>query len=149
MKTPIINAIISGPTSSPQKQYQQIVLLSNRDLIDQMIYPDTKYIIKHNFDLNGQTVNIPENCIIAIDGGSISNGILVGDNTILLNVNRADNILNNVTLSGTWGPQDYLYEKEEVINDSTLYNNMSLLYYDKEKRKILWWTGDKFAELKF
>lgn len=131
-----INAIISGPVNSPC-QYKSIILFGGSNFKDQLNTPNAKYIIKHDFNLNGETVTIPENCILAIDGGSIANGILVGNHTVLLNVNKVNNILNNVTLSGTWGQTETSYEAD----------NLSLLYLDKNTKKILYWNGTTFVEV--
>lgn len=139
MSTPIINAIISGPSLGP-RTYKYTVVLGSEKLKDQILYPNTKYIIRHNFDLENQEIVIPENCIIEIDGGSVSNGTLTGNNTILLNANKTDNILNNITLAGTWGPQDQVCEPD--------VDNLSVLYFDKTTRKILWWDGENFIEHK-
>lgn len=136
MSTPIINAVINKYSSNTQ-QYKQIVLLGSRDFQSQVVYPNAKYIIRYNFNLGGQEIEIPENCIIAIDGGSISNGTLVGNNTIFLNVNNATNILDNVTLSGTWGSNSS-FEPDT--------NNLSLVYFDKTNNKLLWWNGEEFVE---
>ncbi len=99
---------ISGPMSNTTSQFKTIVVKGNSSLSSQLIHPDTKYIIKHNFNLEGQTLSLPSNCILAIDGGSISNGTLVGKNSIIINVNRVDNILNNIIQSGTWKSVDFL-----------------------------------------
>lgn len=46
-------------------------------LTDSMINtPNTIYIIQYDFDLNGATLNVPANCILQFEGGSISNGTL-------------------------------------------------------------------------
>lgn len=139
MSTPIINAIISGPSLGP-RTYKYTVVLGSEKLKDQILYPNTKYVIRHNFDLENQEIIIPENCIIEIDGGSVSNGTLTGNNTILLNANKTNNILNNITLAGTWGPQDQVCEPD--------VDNLSVLYLDKTTRKILWWDGENFIEHK-
>lgn len=139
MSTPIINAIISGPSLGP-RTYKYTVVLGSEKLKDQILYPNTKYVIRHNFDLENQEIIIPENCIIEIDGGSVSNGTLTGNNTILLNANKANNILNNITLAGTWGPQDQVCEPN--------VDDLSVLYFDKTTRKILWWDGENFIEHK-
>ena len=69
---------------------------------DMILEPNTKYIINHILNLNRQTIKIPENCIIEINGGQLKNGTLVGNNTILLNPNGVDSIFNNITQNGTW-----------------------------------------------
>lgn len=45
--------------------------------------PNTIYHIQYDYNLNGQTITIPENCVLLFKGGSISNGELVGNNTKL------------------------------------------------------------------
>lgn len=45
--------------------------------------PNTVYEIRYDFDLNGATINVPENCILRFEGGSLSNGSLDGDNSLL------------------------------------------------------------------
>ena len=42
---------------------------------------NTIYIIQYDYDLNGQEITVPENCVLQFEGGSISRGTLVGDNT--------------------------------------------------------------------
>lgn len=97
-----VNAFIRGPIFNDNYQYKIVIVKGYQDLQSQLIYPNTKYVIKHNFDLNNESVEIPSNCIIAVDGGSLSNGTLVGNNSILLDVNNLGNILDNITQSGTW-----------------------------------------------
>jgi hypothetical protein len=63
--------------------------------------PNVKYVIKWNFDLNGETINIPENCLIEFDGGSVSNGTLVGNNTTLICAQSIDDVIKT-SLEGTW-----------------------------------------------
>jgi hypothetical protein len=48
---------------------------------------NTVYEVRYDFDLNGTTVTIPENCIIKFNGGSIGSGKVFSDNktTILIN----------------------------------------------------------------
>ena len=38
--------------------------------------PNTVYEIRYDFDLNGETINIPEGCTLKFEGGSLSNGSL-------------------------------------------------------------------------
>lgn len=42
---------------------------------------NTIYVIQYDFDLGGETVTIPENCILEFEGGNISNGSILGNNT--------------------------------------------------------------------
>ena len=53
----------------------------------------TRYIIKHNYDLNGAEIIIPEGCILDFQGGSINNGKIKGI-TEIKNINN-NSIFNN------------------------------------------------------
>lgn len=45
---------------------------------------NTIYHIQYDFNLNGSTITIPDGCILLFEGGSITNGVLVGDNTSIV-----------------------------------------------------------------
>lgn len=79
------------------------VVLSNRiPFKNQITQSNTVYDIRYDFDLNGDIVTIPINCVLAFNGGKIRNGTLKGSNTII----RADarRILgNDLFISGSWG----------------------------------------------
>lgn len=38
--------------------------------------PNTIYEIRYDFDLNGGTINVPENCTLKFEGGSLNNGFI-------------------------------------------------------------------------
>lgn len=42
---------------------------------------NTIYVIQYDYDLKEASINIPENCVLQFDGGSLSNGTIVGNNT--------------------------------------------------------------------
>ena len=43
--------------------------------------PNTIYVIQYDYCLAEQTIEIPENCVLQFDGGSLRNGVLVGNET--------------------------------------------------------------------
>ena len=61
----------------------------------------TKYVIKWSYDLQGETITIPEHCLIEFDGGSFTNGTLVGQDTILIYHQQLSDVLT-ATLDGTF-----------------------------------------------
>lgn len=73
---------------------------SMRNILTQSMLPytNTIYIIKDDFDLNGATITIPANCVLDFQGGSLSNGTLVGNNTVI--VNNSNKPILDVTVSG-------------------------------------------------
>lgn len=61
-----------------------------------------KYVIKWDFDLNGQTITVPKNCILEFDGGSLKNGTIIGQDTSFINVGYVDIWGENLTRGGSW-----------------------------------------------
>ena len=60
---------------------------------------NTRYIIQYDYDLNGEEITIPANCVLKFEGGIFKNGILLGDNT-LIDATSGDYIFNNITFEG-------------------------------------------------
>jgi len=149
---------------SPYNQvYRSVVVIpevqDNHTILRQDMLPskDTKYIIRYNMTLNGLTVTIPEDCILEFDGGCITGGTLVGNDTLVLNVGDVDCILDNVTKEGTWRTIEYnkddtdamlaekadkadTYTKEEVDGligtQDTSYDDKLQDYYTKRQSDI-------------
>jgi hypothetical protein len=46
-------------------------------------YPHTIYHLQYDYNLNGETIIIPEGCVILFEGGTLKNGTLQGTNTII------------------------------------------------------------------
>lgn len=67
---------------------------------EMMSATNTKYIIKYDYVL-GEDITVPTNCILEFDGGSISNGILIGKDTII-KASQISIFGNDITISGTW-----------------------------------------------
>lgn len=57
------------------------------------------YKIIYNFDLNGETLTLPSNCTLDFQGGSFSNGTIIGSSTKLSGNIKLDTTL---TFSGTY-----------------------------------------------
>lgn len=53
---------------------KKTVNLLIQDMINE---PDTTYVIKYDFDCNGATINIPDNCYLQFENGTITNGVIV------------------------------------------------------------------------
>lgn len=63
---------------------------------------NTKYVIRYNFDLIGEEITVPKGCIIEFDGGSIANGTLICNNTIISCQGDIKGYIDNVTLEGDY-----------------------------------------------
>lgn len=95
-----VNVIVSGPNNNATSQYKTLILKSAKTFKEQVTLPNTKYVIRYDFDLNGETITIPTGSILEFDGGMVSNGTLVGQNTKILNLTNTDSL--DVTLEGTF-----------------------------------------------
>lgn len=59
--------------------------------------PNTIYIIQYDYCLADQTIEIPENCVLEFEGGSLRNGkLILSNNTIILG---SESLFNAVTIS--------------------------------------------------
>lgn len=95
--------------------------------------PNMIYKVTKDYDLGGNTLTIPTDCILDFQGGSFSNGTIVGDNTkIDAEVNQ---IFNDITISGNWNI-DNIYDTWFNYNASTGSDNTSVI------RSILSLTND-------
>jgi len=82
------------------------VYISKNDNISKMLSNENRrYIIRDNFDLRGKTVAIGTNCILDFQGGSISNGILSGEKTLVLGAPYC--IFNEIELTGSFKGEAY------------------------------------------
>ena len=85
----------------------------------------TIYHIQYDYDLDGRTVVVPNNCILLFEGGSLSNGTIVGNDTVISA--QLIKIFNeDISLDGTWKINGIYPEwygatpyKKNVINNST------------------------------
>ena len=92
-----------------------VILRKNKSFAEQVTLPNTIYEIRYNFDLNGEEITIPKDCVLYFIGGSIKNGTLYGNNTIINSIQ--DNIIfNNIIFTGTFIDKFYL---KWAINLST------------------------------
>lgn len=59
------------------------------------------YVIRHNWDLKGETVSLPKGCTLKFKGGSICNGTLIGNGTFI-KMSKDAQVFNNVLLKGSF-----------------------------------------------
>lgn len=61
-------------------------MINGVNTLTQNMFSDenTRYIIQYNYNLNGSIINIPNNCVLQFEGGSIDNGTLIGNGTIIV-----------------------------------------------------------------
>lgn len=94
---------------------------SNKNILTQSMInmPNNIYKIRYDFDLNGATINLPANSVLQFVGGSIKNGTLNGNNTII----EADSnavIFDSVVIKSTWNVE-HIYDSWFAFNPSPSY----------------------------
>ena len=92
-----------------------VILRKNKDFAEQVIKANTIYEIRYDFDLDGKVITLPKNCTLYFIGGSIKNGTLHGNNTIINSI-QENTIFNNIIFTGTFADKFYL---KWAINLST------------------------------
>ena len=80
-----------------RKNIQESKNILTQDMINQ---DNTIYEIRYDFDLNEQTITIPEGCILKFNGGKLCNGIINHNQDIIDSVNH--DVLTNITNNGTY-----------------------------------------------
>lgn len=85
----------------------------------------TIYHIQYDYDLDGRTIVVPNNCVLLFEGGSLSNGTIVGNDTVI-NAQLIKIFNEDISLDGTWKINGIYPEwygatpyKKDVINNST------------------------------
>jgi len=63
-------------------------------------YDNSTWIIRHDFNLNGASIALPTNVTLSFEGGSITNGSIVFDNTTI-DYKNVSSVLADVVLTGT------------------------------------------------
>lgn len=94
-----INVNVGG-FQKAQYTYKTVVLKGSIPFDVQIGDPNTKYVIKYNFDLEDKTITIPEGCLLEFDGGSISNGTLVGQDIFLVYNQQLSDVISDIDLEG-------------------------------------------------
>lgn len=72
----------------------------SKSFVEQVIAANKVYVVYNDFKLGGN-VTIPENCVLKFEGGTLSNGTLIGTNTVI-EAERKRIFGPNIKISGKW-----------------------------------------------
>lgn len=133
-----IHSFAAGQTSNANG-YDYMALKKNKPFTRQVNKEHTIYEIKYDYDLQGQTVIIPTNCILKFSGGSLKNGNINFNNTII--DSHYGNIFKQITINGSIANNEVWLSWWELaysseVNDAPLINQVvkaidnCILYYD-------------------
>ena len=122
---------------------KNIVSDKNKLSQDMINSPNTIYIIQYDYDLDGETINIPDGCILDFKGGSIKNGNIVFNNTFLSDNAAFKNVLPSGILKNDIVKTKWFVDG--TSDDTTLLINTLINLYDhvefSNMRHVLKATG--------
>lgn len=116
------------------RTYLRKNITGNKNILtqDMINTGNTIYIIQYDYDLNGSSINIPDNCVLKFEGGSLSNGS-INFNSTYIEYENIDNIFINVKGNGTV-TNDTIYIKwfgEDLTNVSSIIQNNTTYIFDE------------------
>ena len=86
-------------TAYATEAYNYKTLKRNQSFAKQVQRAHTIYEIKYDYDLQGETVQIPTDCILKFSGGELKNGSLVFDHTII--ESPYSEVFDQISVSGS------------------------------------------------
>lgn len=108
---------------------------------------NTIYEIRYDFDLNGTTINIPENCTLKFEGGSLENGTLNANNTQLsnnININISCDITGTITNSVFDITEFGAKSNDDSVDNSIVFNRLIKLNSDSRIPNVIYIPKGKF-----
>ena len=117
---------------------------------DMFTQSNTVYEIRYDFDLNNQTIIIPENCVLDFQGGSLNNGVIVGSNTLIKALNEHNIFGNLITLNGSWNNIDIAFnwfgaKPDGITDNSTAFINLAKFINNKKSYCNVFFSNGIYA----
>ena len=126
----------AGEFSGLGRVYLRKNIVNGKNVLTQEMInkPNTIYIIQYDYDLDNEEINIPENCTLEFQGGSLNNGILNGNNT---NIKTKNKCFKNIKFKNiSYLEFNWVYDNLSFIlnniSDTTLFINNGVYSIDKE-----------------
>lgn len=116
--------VVCTITDSTKREFRNIL---TPIMINQ---PNTIYEIRYDFDLNGATIEMKEGCTLKFKGGSLKNGVITGNKTVI-NASSNQIFTPNITPQGEWG--DFTVFSSWFGNIETITDHTNIL-----KACVIW-----------
>ncbi len=121
----LLNAV-AWPINSGKK----IINIDSINVCNTITKSNSIYVVSGEIDLKGKTIQIPSGCMLDLQKGSISNGVLVGHNTQMTGLHKK--CIGSI-IKGSWLlptiNDDYF--KTELLSDDQIINNVNHLQNDR------------------
>lgn len=114
-----ITGIVCTVTDSTKKELRNILtpIMMNQT--------NTIYVIRYDFDLNGETIEMQEGCTLKFEGGCFKNGILKGNSTHI--VESKAQLFDSIILRGSFDVPFLYYDNFGVIANTEDNNNSDII----------------------
>lgn len=113
---------------------ESVVPTLNNILTQAMISDEnTIYVIRYDFDLKGETVTIPENCVLEFEGGSLSNGSVDFNHCAVCGLKKS--IFKNIISTGIISNNYYIEWFDGDVSDTL--ESLSTLFETKKEKKLI------------
>lgn len=116
-----------------------IILRTEEPIFEQLTQENTIYEIRYDFDLGGETLEVPSGCILSFNGGNFRNGTLTGNKTSLLS-SITTIFGENLNLDGAWDIAEVYPEwfgAEGTVNDNTKAIQAALNFANKTSGRTI------------
>ena len=124
-----------------------IILNRNRDFVSQINVDETIYEIRDYFDLGGEEITLPTNCVLKFSGGMLANGTVIG-NGITIEAPLFRIFADDITLKGDFNCDFYpewfgavTYSEATAIDNTAVFNNAITQIYNMSGAHDLILTG--------
>lgn len=85
---------------------------------------NTIYEIRYDFDFKNNTINIPKGCILSYQGGSLSNGTIAYNSTLI----EGNEVIKNISIEGEY---NYIGETRDSIYNPTIHSGLGRKFLQK------------------
>lgn len=131
-------SIVEAKTIYLPKRYIDGKMVLTQDMIKDK---NTTFIIKHQYDLLGAIINLPEGSVLKFaDKGQLTNGTLIGHNSSLITKSSAA-IFNDISITGIWNVAEissslFLFSSNNPELNTKNFRSMCMLTSDGNKGVI-------------
>lgn len=102
---------------------------------------DSVFVIKKQYDLNGETISFPEEMVLKFAGGKLMNGVIDGNRSKIISNQDTPLFGENITINGSWIVPDiydtwFEFEQDSCSASNGLISNMLALASDSIDNQI-------------
>lgn len=125
---------IGIPNRQPDTNLGYVILKKNKSLIEQITDANTIYEVRYAYDLGGETLTMPENCVLKFEGGLITNGKIVGNYTkidalpcsVFSETVTMDGSFDGIYIYAEWFGAKSLYSKSTASTEYVQFKEVSI-----------------------